>query len=128
MKISNKKTTGKVGRPSLRSFTVRLSDHHITFGSKAIEELTLHIGTKIDILFEEKGIFLCVDTKNGPKLFGYRNGSKYTSLACTANNIVTKLLALAKAEKVATFLISANSQTKDSYKFYKVINTPFRVD
>lgn len=128
MKIANKKTTSKVGRPSLRSFTARRSDHHITFSSKTANELGLEIGMKVNISFDGKNTYLCFSSEYGCILYGYKNGKQYTSYACTANNAATKLLDSINATKVATFLIAANYEIINGYKCYKVISTPLRVD
>lgn len=128
MKIDNKKTTAKVGRPSLRSMTVRRSDHHITFGAKTANDLHLNVGTKINILFKGKEMYLCTDTENGCTLFGYKNGLKYSSFACTAKNIVPIILDSVNAEKVATFLIGANAEKINGCTCFKIISTPLRID
>lgn len=128
MKIANKKTNARVGRPSLRSLTVRRSDYHITFGAKTANDLYLSIGTKINILFVGKEMYLCINSVNGFKLFGYKNGQKISSFACTAKNIVPIILDSVNAEKVATFLIAANAEKVNGCKCYKVISTPLRVD
>ena len=128
MKIENKKTAARRGRPSLRSITVRRSDYHITFGAKTAIDLGLNIGSKIDILFVGKDMYICTDTENGYKLFGYKNGLNYSSFACTANYTAIKILDNVKANKVATFLIAANSENINGCKCYKVIGTPLRVD
>ena len=126
MKIANKKEVARVGRPSVRSFTVRRSDYHITFAAKAVKDMQLNIGTKIDVIFRNNEIFLCPGNDNGIKLFGFRNGQKYTSLTCTAKNIVPIILDQVKAFKVAVFMIAANSEQVNGKKAYKVINTPIR--
>lgn len=128
MKISNKKTTAKVGRPSFRSITLRRSDYHITFGSKTAKDLNLSIGINVNIIFVGKEMYLSIDSENGYKLFGYKNGLKYTSFACTAKNIVPNILDTANAQKVATFLLAANAEKINGCKCYKVINTPLRID
>ena len=128
MKIENKKTAAKVGRPSLRSITLRRSDYHITFSAKTAKDLGLNVGTKVNIFFDRKEMYLCVDTKNGCTIFGYRNGQKFTSFACTAKNIVPIILDAANAEKVATFLIAANAENINGCNCHKVIKTPLRVD
>lgn len=128
MKVSNKKTAAKVGRPSHRSFTVRRSDHHLTFSVKTAIDLGLNLGTKIGIIFSGKDMYLCPDMENGYKLFGYKNGLKYSSFACTANYTAIQILDNVKATKVATFLIAANSEQVNGQKCYKVISTPLRID
>ena len=127
MKISHSDKR-RVGRPSLRSFTVRRSDNHITFAAKAVNDLQLNVGTKIGIIFRNNDIFICPDSENGLKLFAFQNGQKYTSLTCTAVNIVPTILDKAKAVKVASFLIAANGEQINGQRYYKVIGTPLRID
>lgn len=127
MVISNKNKRS-VGRPSLRSITIRRSDFHITFGAKTANDLGLNIGTKINILYVGKEMYLSIDSANGFKLFGYKNGLKYSSFAVTAKNIVPNILDSVKAQKVATFLLAANSEIINGCTCYKIINTPLRVD
>ncbi len=127
MKISHSDKRN-VGRPSFRSFTVRRSDFHITFAAKAVKDLQLNVGTKIGIIFKDNDMFICPDSENGVKLFGYQNGQKYTSLTCTAKNIVPLILDKAKAVKVASFMIAANGEQVNGQTYYKVIGTPLRID
>lgn len=128
MKIANKKELARVGRPSVRSFTVRRSDNHITFAAKAVKDLSLNVGTKIGIIFRNNDIFIVPDSENGMRLFSYANGQKYTSLTCTAVNLVPTILDKAKAVKVASFMIAANCVNIDGLKAYKVIGVPLRID
>lgn len=128
MKIANKKTTARRGRPSLRSITVRRSDYHITFSAKTANDLGLCLGNKVNILFVGKEIYLSIDSADGFKLFGYKNGYQYTSFACTANYPAIKILDSVNAAKVATFLLAANSTTINGCICYKVIETPLRID
>ena len=127
IKISNSDKRS-VGRPSLRSFTVRRSDSHITFSAKTANDLGLCLGSKISILLTDKEMYLCIDVENGFKLFGYKNGSKYSSFACTAKNIASRILDNVKATKVASFLVAANSTIINGCKCYKIIKTPLRID
>lgn len=128
MRIANKKTTAKVGRPSLRSFTVRRSDSHFTLSAKTANDLGLHAGMIVNILFIGKDMYLCLDAKLGFTLFGYKNGQKYTSFAYTAKYEAPKMLERANATKVATFLIAANAEKINGCTCYKIISTPLRVD
>lgn len=127
MKISHSDKR-HVGRPSLRSLTVRRSDFHITFATKAVNDLNLCVGTKIEFIFRDKDLFLCPGTESGSKLFGYQNGQKYTSLTCTGKKIVPLILDNVKAFKVASFMIAANSEQINGKRCFKVIGTPLRID
>ena len=129
MRISNKKTTAKVGRPSIRSFTVRRSDSHFTLSAKTANDLGLHVGMVVNILFVGKDMYLCLDAKQGFTLFGYKNGQKHTSFACTAKHEAPKLLDRVNAAKVATFLLAAKAEKINGFTCcYKIISTPLRID
>lgn len=128
MKIANKKNAARVGRPSLRSFTVRRSDHHFTFSTKTANDLGLHVGMILNILYVGKDMFLCVDAKQGFKLFGYKNGQKHLSYALTAKFEAPKMLDRVNAAKVATFLIGASPEKINGCTCFKIISTPLRID
>lgn len=127
MKIENKKTAARRGRPSLRSFTVRRSDSHFVLSAKTANDLGLHAGMIVNILFIGKDMYFCLDAKQGFTLFGYKNGRKYTSFAYTAKYEAPKILERANATKVATFLIAANAEKINGQTCYKII-APLRVD
>lgn len=128
MKIANKKTALKVGRPSKRTITIRRSDKHISFGCKCVEDLGLKLGAKVGFVFFDNDIFIIPDCGCGLTLYGYKNGQKYTSLVCTAKNVVLEILDKIKADKVAVFAVSANHTIINRAKAYKVIKTPLRLD
>lgn len=128
MKIANKKTALKVGRPSKRTITIRRSDKHISFSCKCVEDLGLKLGAKVGFVFFDDDIFIIPEYGCGFTLYGYKNGQKYTSLVCTAKNVVLEILDKIKADKVAVFAVSANHTIINRAKAYKVIKTPLRVD
>lgn len=128
MKIANKKKIARVGRPSVRSCTFRRSDKHITFSVKTASDLNIKMGCKVSFIAKDKELYLCPDSKSGYSVFGYKNGDKFTSFACTAKDIVISLLDSVKAVKVAVFMIGANYEQINGQKCYKVIGTPLRID
>lgn len=128
MKISNQKTTATVGRPSVRSCTMRRSDKHVTFSVKTALELGINAGDKVQFVTKGKDTYLCLNAVDGLTVFGYRNGQRYTSFAVTAKNLVPGFLNAVNAEKVASFMIAANSSIIDGKKAYKVISIPLRID
>lgn len=128
MKISNQKTIANVGRPSVRSCTMRRSDKHVTFSVKTASELGINAGDKVQFVTEGKDTYLCLNANDGLTVFGYKNGQRYTSFAVTAKNFVPGFLDEAKAEKVATFMIAANSYIIDELIAYKIIKIPLRID
>ena len=128
MKIANKKEIARVGRPSVRSCTFRRSDKHITFSVKTAMDLNIKIGCKVSFVVKDKDLYLCPGTIDGYSVFGYKNGDKFTSFACTSKDTVISLLDSVNAVKVAVFMIAANSELVNGQKCYKVIHTPLRID
>jgi len=128
MIIASKKTTAKRGRPSYRSVTLRRSDSHIIFSAKAVNDLGLCKGMLVNIISDNKDMYICTNVENGYKLFGYMNGLKYTTLSITAKEAVKTALDSVNAAKVGTFLIAANSEVINGYKCHKIISTPLRID
>jgi len=82
----------------------------------------------VNIISDNKDMYICTNVENGYKLFGYMNGLKYTTLSITAKEAVKTALDSVNAAKVGTFLIAANSEVINGYKCHKIISTPLRID
>ena len=134
MIISNKNKRS-VGRPSLRCISVRRAPHHhaLNFSRKSATEFNLQEGNKISLQLINGKHYLCVNAESGYNLKVKKNGGQhkkynYDTFTCSTVEIVDTLLSLAKAEKVAKFILSTNATTMDGQKYYLIIPKPLQAD
>ncbi len=135
-KIANNDKRVGAGRPSKRTFTARFAPKHaaITFSRKSASDLGIIAGSKFSLYESESNdLYISVNAASGATIKAGK--------ASTNNNVynipefrvsdkvsVSKLLQRFEATKVVSCFLSALPIFVDEIAYYKVIDTPLRID
>ena len=136
MIISNKNKRS-IGRPSMRTMTVRqgVKHHVIMFATKTAKDLNMNEGNNVHIISDKEGYFIC------PNIQGtdYNKGRfKHTTIKTAVNGqglqtfrvssveYVNALLSPFEGAKCVVFLISSNTKEIGGNMYYKIISKPIR--
>ena len=129
MIISNKNKRS-VGRPSLRTMTVRKGLKHATivFARKAGADLMLQPDNKVSIIENNGLYYLCPNANDGANIKVARNGRGLESYRISKLEYVTMLLNAWGADGIAVLLIGSNTKKINGKTYYQIVKKAIRVD
>ena len=135
MKISHSDKLGR-GKPSKRTFTARSGNYNhsaITFSRKTANDLGIFAGGKFAIYESESGdLYISVNAASGNSIkagkAGMNNKTILPEYRVSDKDSVLKIMQRFKATKVVSCFLSALPIFVDDIAYYKVIDTPLRID
>lgn len=128
--IIDKKSKRRVGRPSMRSMTVRKGVKHATivFSRKSGADLQLQNGNKVSIIRENNRYWICPNAETGCNIKVARNGQGLESYRISNKEAVYMLLDAFQADNVATLLIGAITKEINGQTYYQLVKHALRTD
>ncbi len=129
MKISNNNKRS-VGRPSLRTMTVRKGVKHATivFSAKTSNDLEMIPGNKVLIKRFGDMFYICPNAKDGANIKTAVNGQGVKSHRISNKAFVYALLDSFQATNLAVLMIGATYKTVNGETYYPIINKPYKTD
>lgn len=129
MIISNK-SKRSVGRPSMRTMTVRKGVKHATivFSRKSGSDLQLQKGNKVSIISDKDRYYICPNSETGCNIKVARNGKGLESYRISNKEAVNMLLDAFNANEVATLLIGAVTKVINGQTYYQLVKHALRTD
>lgn len=134
-KIANNDKRVGAGRPSKRTFTARFAPKHaaITFSRRSASDLGIIAGSKFSLYESESNdLYISVNAASGNSIkagkAGMNNKTILPEYRVSDKDSVLKIMQRFKATKVVSCFLSALPIFVDEIAYYKVIDTPLRID
>ena len=129
MIISNKNKRN-VGRPSLRTMTVRKGVKHATimFSRKSGSDLQLSKGNKVSIISHAGRFYICPNSESGCAIKVARNGQGLETYRISNKDFVCMLLQGFNADSIAVVVISSMTKEINGQTYYQLVKHALRTD